>query len=74
MERGMHEAALEVLHRLIEIYPHSLNGYLRLGFAYTAVADTTRAIRYFEECLRRDPHVTPAREWLQRLKPPPGSR
>jgi len=70
-ERDLHDAALEVLHELVEVYPHSLNGYLRLGFVYTAVGDTTRAIRYFEECLRRDPNITPARDWLQRLKPPP---
>ena len=70
-DREMYDASLEVLHRLIEIYPHSLNGYLRLGFVYTAKGDTTRAIRYFEECLRRDPRVTPAREWLQRLSPGP---
>lgn len=71
-DRGMNDAALEVLHKLIEIYPHSLNGYLRLGFVYTAEGDTSRAIQYFEECLRRDPRITPAREWLRRLKPPPG--
>jgi tetratricopeptide (TPR) repeat protein len=73
-DRGMFDAALEVLHRLIELYPYSLNGYLRLGFNYAAKNDTTRAIKYFEECLKHDPNITPAIAWLQRLKPPPRIR
>ena len=41
------------------------------SFHHLIDEDTTRAIHYFEECLRLDPNITPAREWLQRLKPPP---
>ncbi|MFC1500807.1 tetratricopeptide repeat protein, partial [Candidatus Zixiibacteriota bacterium] len=70
-DRGMYDSALEVLHQLIETYPHSMNGYLRLGLVNAAKGDTTRAIHYFEECLRRDPYITPARDWLTRLLPPP---
>ena len=32
------------------------------------MGDTAAAIRYCEECLRRDPNMTPARDWLKRLK------
>jgi hypothetical protein len=34
------------------------------------MGETAAAIRYYEECLRRDPNMIVAREWLDRLKTP----
>ncbi len=67
-EQGEHEAALEVLHHLVEIHPSSLDGPWQLANLYRVMGDTVTAIRYYEECLRRDPNITPARDWLQRLR------
>lgn len=68
VERGEHAAALGVLQHLVEIHPSSLDGPWRLANLYRVTADTARAIRYYEECLRRDPNLTPAQEWLARLR------
>ncbi len=68
VERQEYPAALEVLKHLVEIHPSSLNGPWRLANLHRLTGDTATAIRYYEECLRRDPNMTPAREWLRRLK------
>jgi len=68
MERGEHPAALQVFTRLTELYPESLNGPWGLANLHRAMGDTAAAIRYYEECVRRDPNLTPAREWLSRLR------
>ncbi|MGW8265049.1 MAG: alpha/beta hydrolase-fold protein [Longimicrobiales bacterium] len=67
-ESGEHAAALGVLQHLVEIHPSSLDGPWRLANLYRVMGDTTTAIRYYEECLRRDPNLTPARQWLERLR------
>ena len=68
MEREAYTAALEVLNRLVELYPTSLDGPWNLANLHRLMGDTTTAIRYYEECLRRDPNIVPAREWLRRLR------
>lgn len=68
VERGEHGHALEVLQHLVEIHPSSFDGPWRLANLYRVMGDTATAIRYYEECLRRDPNVTPARAWLERLR------
>jgi tetratricopeptide (TPR) repeat protein len=68
VERGEYQKALSVLNRLVEIYPSSLNGPWRLANLHRVMGDTTAAIRYYEECLRRDPNMTLARDWLDRLR------
>jgi len=68
VEQGEHEAALEVLQHLVEIHPTSLDGPWQLANLYRVMGDTATAVRYYEECLRRDPNITPARDWLQRLR------
>jgi tetratricopeptide (TPR) repeat protein len=68
VERGEYQEALSVLNRLAEIYPSSLDGPWRLANLHRVMGDTTRAIRYYEECLSRDPNMTPARDWLDRLR------
>jgi hypothetical protein len=67
MNRGAYGEALEVMTRLVALYPASMNGVWGLANLYRAMGDTTAAIRYYEECLRRDPDMTPARDWLRRL-------
>lgn len=67
---GRHEEALEVLTHLNRLYPASMNGYWRLANVHREMGDTATAIRYYEECLRRDPNMIVAREWLDRLRTP----
>jgi predicted alpha/beta superfamily hydrolase len=68
MDRGEHAAALEVFTRLTEVYPWSLNGPWGLANLHRVMGDTAAAIRYYEDCVRRDPNLTPALEWLRRLR------
>ena len=51
----------------MELYPSSLNGPWNLANVHRLMGDTATAIRYYEECLRRDPDLVPARTWIQRL-------
>jgi len=67
MRRQAYPAALHVLHHLVELYPSSLNGPWNLANLHRLMGDTATAVRYYEECLRRDPNMVPAREWLRRL-------
>jgi len=67
VERGDYDEALEVLSHLVELHPSSLDGRWRLANLHRVMGDTATAIRYYRECLRRDPNMTPAREWLERL-------
>jgi len=68
LERGSYDEALQVLTRLTELYPSSMNGIWGLANLHRAMGDTATAIRYYEECLSRDANMTPAREWLRRLR------
>ena len=68
MERRAYSAALDVLTYLAELYPTSLNGPWNLANLHRLMGDTATAIRYYEECLRRNPNMVPAREWLRRLR------
>jgi hypothetical protein len=67
MERGDHPAALETFRYLVELHPSSLNGPWGLANVHRAMGDTATAIQYYQECLRRDPDMGPAREWIRRL-------
>jgi enterochelin esterase-like enzyme len=67
MERGDHPAALETFRHLVELYPLSLNGPWGLANLHRVMGDTATAIQYYRECLRRDPAMGPAREWIRRL-------
>jgi hypothetical protein len=68
MERTAYPAALEALSYLVKLYPTSLNGPWNLANLHRLMGDTATAIRYYEDCLRRDPNMVPAREWLRRLR------
>jgi len=72
--RGEPEAALEVLHHLVELHPYSLDGPWRLANLHRVMGDTATALRYYRECLERDPNMTPARQWVERLGGGGGSR
>jgi predicted alpha/beta superfamily hydrolase len=64
---GQHQAALDVLHLLVQVHPYSLDGPWRLANLHRVMGDTAMAIRYYSECVERDPNMTPARQWLERL-------
>ena len=68
MAREAYPAALEVLNELVRLYPSSLNGPWNLANLHRLMGDTATAIRYYEECLSRDPNMVPAREWIRRLR------
>jgi tetratricopeptide (TPR) repeat protein len=61
------DEALEVLNHLISLYPASVGGYWRLANLHRERGDTAAAIRFYRECLNRDPNMDPARMWLERL-------
>ncbi|MGD2122817.1 MAG: alpha/beta hydrolase-fold protein [Gemmatimonadota bacterium] len=67
-ERGEYERAQEVLEHLVSLHPSALDGPWQLGHLYREMGDTAQAIRYYQECLRRDPNMMPARQWLERLR------
>jgi len=68
MERRDYVESLGVLSHLVELYPSSFNGPWQLANLYRVMGDTATAIQYYEECLRRDPDMAPARQWLERLR------
>ncbi len=67
MERGDHAAALETFRHLAALYPSSLNAPWGLANLHRVMGDTAAAVRYYQECLQRDPDMGPAREWIRRL-------
>jgi len=67
MAAGAFQEAEEVLDHLVLLHPSSLDGPWRLANLHRLVGDTASAIRYYRECLRRDPDLAPARDWLERL-------
>jgi predicted alpha/beta superfamily hydrolase len=64
---GHRDAALEVLKHQLALYPASLNPLWRLANLYREMGDTANAIRYYRQCLEREPNMTPAKTWLERL-------
>jgi tetratricopeptide (TPR) repeat protein len=68
VEEGDYEGALAILDHLVELYPGSMNGPWQLANLHREMGDTVKAIQYYEECLRRDPNMVPARQWLERLR------
>ncbi len=67
-DRGEYESALDVLHHLVEMHPYALDGPWQLANLHRVMGDTTTAIRYYEECLQREPNMVPAQTWLERLR------
>ena len=67
MERGDFPEAMKTFRYLVDTHPSSLNGPWGLANLHRVMGDTATAIRYYRECLRRDPDTGPALEWLRRL-------
>ncbi len=67
-QRGRAEEAIEMLERLVETYPHSLNGWWRLASIYRELGETDRALYYYRKCLEVDPGMTNAQQWIERLE------
>lgn len=67
-EGGAYPEAMEVLNHLVELHPSSLDGPWQLANLHRVMGDTAAAIRYYEECLRRDPEMAAASQWLDRLR------
>jgi tetratricopeptide (TPR) repeat protein len=65
--QGAYHASLEVLTHLVELYPAAMDGPWQLANLHREMGDTATAIRYYQECVRRDPNMSLARTWLQRL-------
>jgi tetratricopeptide (TPR) repeat protein len=65
--QGAYQASLEVLTQLVELYPAAMDGPWQLANLHREMGDTATAIRYYQECVRRDPNMSFARTWLQRL-------
>jgi len=67
VERENYVEALGVLNQLVELYPSSLDGPWQMANLYRVMGDTATAVQYYRECLRQDPTMAPARQWLERL-------
>ena len=65
--QGSYQASLEVLTHLVELYPAAMDGPWQLANLHREMGDTATAIRYYQECVSRDPNMSFARTWLQRL-------
>lgn len=68
VQSGRSDEAIETLEYLVELYPHSLNGYWRLAGIYRERGEIDRAIHYYRKCLEYDPDMVYARRWIQRLE------
>jgi enterochelin esterase-like enzyme len=67
-ERGRVDEAIEMLEHLVELYPHSLNGWWRLAGTYRERGEIERALHYYRKCLEVDPDMVYAQQWIERLE------
>jgi tetratricopeptide (TPR) repeat protein len=51
------------------LYPDSANTWDSVGYAYRQTGDTTKAIEYYREALKRDPEFASAKQALEELLP-----
>jgi tetratricopeptide (TPR) repeat protein len=68
VQSGRGDEAIEMLERLVGIYPHSLNGWWRLAGIYRERGDIDRAIHYYRKCLEVDPDMVYARQRIEQLE------
>ncbi len=67
-QAGRVDEAIEMLERLLAIYPASLNGWWRLGGIYRERGDIERALVYYRKCLEVDPDMVYARQIIEQLE------
>jgi predicted alpha/beta superfamily hydrolase len=67
-ESGRLDAAIEMLEHLVELYPHSLNGWWRLAGIYRERGDIERALHYYRKCLEVDPDMVYAQQMIEQLE------
>jgi len=67
-ESGRVDEAIEMLDYLVELYPHSLNGYWRLAGIYRERGEIERALHYYRKCLEYQPDMVYAQQWIERLE------
>jgi predicted alpha/beta superfamily hydrolase len=67
-ESGRVDEAIEMLEHLVELYPHSLNGWWRLAGIYRERGDIERALHYYRKCLEVDPDMVYAQQMIEQLE------
>jgi enterochelin esterase-like enzyme len=67
-ERGRVDEAIEMLEHLVELYPHSLNGWWRLASIYRERGEIERALHYYRKCLEVDPDMVYAQRIIEQLE------
>jgi tetratricopeptide (TPR) repeat protein len=67
-ESGRVDAAIEMLEHLVELYPHSLNGWWRLAGIYRERGEIERALHYYRKCLEVDPDMVYAQQMIEQLE------
>ena len=65
---GRGDEAIEMLERLVDIYPHSLNGWWRLAGIYRERGAIEQAIHYYRKCLEVDPDMVYAQRMIEQLE------
>ncbi|UCC83945.1 MAG: tetratricopeptide repeat protein [Gemmatimonadota bacterium] len=67
-QSGRVDEAIELLERLVALYPHSLNGWWRLAGIYRERGEIERALHYYRKCLEVDPDMVYARQMIEQLE------
>jgi predicted alpha/beta superfamily hydrolase len=67
-QAGRVDEAIEMLERLVAIYPASLNGWWRLGGIYRERGDIDRALYYYRKCLEVDPSMVYAQQMIEQME------
>ncbi|NIM49117.1 MAG: tetratricopeptide repeat protein [Gemmatimonadales bacterium] len=67
-QAGRVDEAINMLEHLVQLYPHSLNGWWRLAGIYRERGEIERALHYYRKCLEVDPDMVYARQWVERLE------
>jgi len=67
-QNGRVDEAIEMLERLVVLYPHSLNGWWRLAGIYRERGETERALHYYRKCLEVDPDMVYAKQMIEQLE------
>jgi tetratricopeptide (TPR) repeat protein len=69
--KGKHEEAIRHFERAISLEPANVEAHYNLGIALAREGRTPQAIEHFRQVLHLQPDNAVARQWLQKLGPPP---